>query len=100
MKKIINLIMHLEELHPKMQKHITEGAVAFMAWMLCFMLYVVFIDMAIASYYSTNIALTVFMFGMAVFLTNVFIVLTRVSFRAIVLMVKTSRKAIQVLNNK
>lgn len=94
--------MHLEELHPKMQKHIMEGIIAVTLWAFCLMLYVVMVDFAYGALKShpDNHILWVFTLGSTVVITNVFIVLTRITFRATVLMVKTSRKAIQVLNNK
>jgi uncharacterized membrane protein (GlpM family) len=100
MKNLTSLIMNIEGLHPKMKKHIMDGMVTLMLWMFCFTLYVIFLDNVVGAFRSDNDVLVVAMFGFAVFLTNVMIVLTKVTYRATVLMVKTSRKAIQVLNNK
>ncbi|WP_396189677.1 hypothetical protein [Flavobacterium sp.] len=101
MKKTINIIKNLELLHPKMRDNIQTGMVSAGIWILVLMLYVIMLDIAYGALKGNpdSHILWVFTFGSTVFITNLFVVLTRISYRDTVLMVKTIRKAKSVLNN-
>jgi hypothetical protein len=99
MKKTINVLNNLELLHPKMQIHIKNGAASIFLWMFTFTLYVTWLDIAISNRNHPSHIVWVSLFGSTVVLTNVFFILTRHSYRDIVLMAKTIRKAKTVLNN-
>lgn len=101
MKNTINVIKNLESLHDKMRINIQTGIISAGLWGFVLMLYVIMLDIAYGALKSNpdSHILWVFTFGSTVFITNLFVVLTRISYRDTVLMVKTIRKAKSVLNN-